>query len=229
MTSQGPGSIKGRIKKLLGSEQFRDQLDTLESFPPLKTVNSLFPFLCSSEKAVKWHSVTVMGIMVSRLVVQDFEKARNVMRKLIWMLSEESGNIGWGAPEAMAEIMARDRQMAREYSSILVSFMMEEGNYLEFEPLQKGVLWGIGRLAEADAKLLTSHGAGEYLLPYLESSDSEIKGLAVRAAGLLKFEGARRYIQKLVDDKEPIEIYENGRFVTVAVGELVEELLRVLG
>ena len=47
----------------------------------------------------------------------------------------------------MADAMARNEKLALEYECILISYIQPEGNYLEHEGLQRGVLWGIGRLA----------------------------------------------------------------------------------
>jgi len=48
----------------------------------------------------------------------------------------------------MGEILAAHNGLAQEYAHILLSYAREEGNYLELEALQRGLLWGIGRLAE---------------------------------------------------------------------------------
>ena len=71
-----------------------------------------------------------MGAVVEKLAWEDMEGARVIMRRLMWSLNEESGGIGWGAPEAMAEIMARHLELAREYSHMLISYMDYEGNFL---------------------------------------------------------------------------------------------------
>ncbi len=88
-----------------------------------------------------------MGMVVSNLADHDIESARVVMRRLMWNLNDESGGIGWGSPEAMGEIMARHSRLAQEFASILVSYINPDKNYIEHEILQRGVLWGIGRLA----------------------------------------------------------------------------------
>jgi len=57
------------------------------------------------------------------------ESARVIMRRLMWSLNDESGGIGWGAPEAMGEIMARHEQLTKEYSAILGSYIREDGKF----------------------------------------------------------------------------------------------------
>jgi len=45
-------------------------------------------------------------MVISNLTEKEMESARVIMRRLMWSLNDESGDIGWGAPEAMAEIIA---------------------------------------------------------------------------------------------------------------------------
>ncbi len=42
------------------------------------------------------------------------------MHRLMWSLNDESGSIGWGVPEAVAEIMANHDGAAEKYAYILV-------------------------------------------------------------------------------------------------------------
>ena len=91
-----------------------------------------------NDELVKWRAVTAIGSIVTLLAKKDIEAARVIMRRLMWSLNDESGGIGWGAPEAMSEIMAQSNKIAEEYNSILISYLNEQGNFLEYEPLQKG-------------------------------------------------------------------------------------------
>ena len=60
-----------------------------------------------------------MGASLARLADADMEAARIVMRRLLWSLNDESGGIGWGAPESMAEAMCRHQGLALEYAHML--------------------------------------------------------------------------------------------------------------
>ena len=52
-------------------------------------------------------------------------------RRLIWSLNDESGGIGWGAPEAMGEILARSEKLSCEFYCILLAYIREDGTPLE--------------------------------------------------------------------------------------------------
>ncbi|MBU4119583.1 MAG: HEAT repeat domain-containing protein, partial [Proteobacteria bacterium] len=173
--------IKKEILTLLSQAELDAVIATLSGYPPEKLLNSLFSGICSGSEKTKWNAVSAMGITVARLADQDMEAARIVIRRFMWSLNDESGGIGWGTPEAMAECLACHEGLALEYTKILVSFMREDGFYLELPSLQRGLMWGIGRLAKVRADLLYAWQAPKYLLPYLDSEDPVVRGLAARA------------------------------------------------
>jgi len=119
-----------RLLDLLRSRDIDRAVAELGRLPGRGFVNPLRSALCSDEKA-KWPAVTVMGILTADLAERDLESARVVLRTLMWNLTEECGGIAWGVPESMAEIMACHETLASEYVPILVSYMREDGNFLE--------------------------------------------------------------------------------------------------
>lgn len=140
-------NFKLEVLKFLEQDDFEKNLEDIHQFPPLKVVNALFSFLVYTNEIIKKRSVIVMGEVVSKLAGKDIESARIVMRRLMLSLTEESGGIGWGSPEAMGEIMARSERLAEEYHKILISYAEGGGNFLDFEELQKDVISGLQRLA----------------------------------------------------------------------------------
>lgn len=221
---------KRKILNILESgdlEHIRRQLDVL---PVKSVVNALFSAVCRGEDQVHWHGVICMGIYVARLADADMEEARIVMRRMLWSLNDESGGIGWGIPEAMAEVMKCHQGLAREYIHMLISYMREDGselfqdgNYLEHEALQRGLLWGIGRLAETRPDMLRERGVVPDLLPYLDSPDPAVRGQAVRNLGLLHAVETVERIIPLVKDAHEFTLYRDNRLQTVTVGMLAEE------
>ena len=175
--------FKRHVIDLLKADDFAGVLETFRSYPARRVINPLFSCLCSTEPEIKWRAITALGAVVANLAQDDMESARVVMRRMIWNLNDESGGIGWGVPETMGEVMARHEGLAREYVNILVSYIREDGNFLEHEPLQQGVLWGLGRLAQTSPELLQN--AGAHLHPFLSSEDATLRGLAAWILGLL--------------------------------------------
>lgn len=225
--------IKKQVLSLLTSSELEALLSNLEQYPAKAVINALFSGICCSEELVRWHAVSCMGVTVARLADEDFEEARIIMRRLLWSLNDESGGIGWGAPETMAEIMSRQEQLAQEYAHMLISYMrqdgeelLQDGNFLEHETLQQGLLWGAGRLARTRRKLMLEKGMAADLPPYLQSRDGSVRGLAVRAIGFLGGPVESAEIKALADDKYVVRIYEQGKLYNVSVAELARQAVQ---
>jgi len=220
-------SLKKKLFDLLNRGVLDEALVEIGRLPPRQIINPLFSFIQSGNEKVKWGAVKVAGLVVSQLAESDLEAARVIMRRLMWNLNDESGGIGWGSPEVMGEILAAHNGLAQEYAHILLSYAREEGNYLELEALQRGLLWGIGRLAEKRPDLV--RGASASLLPHLESQDEVIRGLAARIMGLLQVKEALPRLRNLTQDDFSFVIMIGGNLTTVRVRDLAEEALRSIG
>ena len=209
---------------LLKSPEFEKKLESLRKYSIHRVFRTLLSALCSEDEEIKWHAVTVTGILVADLAQRDMEGARRILRRMIWSLNEESGGIGWGIPEAMGEILARNEPLAREFASILVSYIQPEGNFLEFELLQRGVLWGIGRLGEIHPQVLRSLDAAKYLLPCMDSPDPLVRGHALWAAGWIGIKAHISGLESLLQDQTEIRLYQDRRFRRVRICDLAREI-----
>ena len=216
---------KRRISKLLESSDIEAVIHELRQLPASRVINPLIGALCSSNETVRWHAITALGPIVADLADHDMEAARVVMRRFMWSLNDESGGIGWGAPEAMGEIMAVHDRLAEEYGHMLVAYMREDGFYLELPQLQQGLMWGLSRFAMVKPDLLKAKNVIIYLLPYLNSPDSTVRGLAARALGFLQSKEASQELAKLVNDSAQVKIFLNRTFVADTVGGLAHKAL----
>ncbi len=216
--------LKREIKKLLLQEDFKGGLTEVAAMPARKAVNPLFSFLCSTDDTLKWRAVTAMGEVVDRLAETDIESARVIMRRLMWHLNDESGGIGWGCPEAMGEIMALNEKLADEFWCILISYAQPEGNFLEHPTLQRGLLWGIGRLAHARPHLLRD--SADYLQPFLQAEDPYLRGLAAWVAGALHQKANVDLLETLASDSQNLSIFLDRQLKSCSVAELAKTALQ---
>ncbi|MFN3535506.1 MAG: DVU0298 family protein, partial [Desulfatiglandales bacterium] len=146
--------LKEALKRALSQKEFQpSHIDPLLEDPDT-LVGPLFSFLPQTEKFLRWHAITSLGLVVEEISKRDLEGARVILRKLMWNLNDESGGIGWGCAEAMGEILSRVRPLAMEFSTILVSYIHEEENFLEQIPLIEGALWGIARASQTNPDTL---------------------------------------------------------------------------
>jgi hypothetical protein len=215
--------LKTRIGHLLAQDDVENALEAICRIPGRQAVNPLFSFFYSTEEQIRWHTVTAMGAVVCRMAHSAMESARVVMRRLMWNLNDESGGIGWGSPEAIGEITAGHPGLANEFACILVSYIDPAGNFLEHEQLQRGSLWGVGRLAHA--RPLLAGTAAPFLPAFFESPDPYLRGTAVWAAGPILDDALRRLVETRLSDKGRLRLYRQMRITDVSVGELAGEAL----
>jgi HEAT repeat protein len=219
--------LKKKLFDLLNQGDLDKALVEIGRLPLRQTISPLLSFIQSGNERIKWGAVKAMGRAVSKLADTDPEAARVIVRRLMWTLNDESGGIGWGSPEAMGEILAAHGGLAREYAHLLLSYAREDGNYLEHEELQRGLLWGIGRLAEKRPELV--RGSAASLMPYLESQDGVIRGLSARLMGLLQVKNAQPALRKLAEDGFSLVLLVETHLNTVRVKDLAAEALRSIG
>jgi hypothetical protein len=245
--------LKTRFSAICASPDWASSLDVLpmDSRSLKEAVSPLLALLPRSE--YRFQAAYGLGVAVSRLACVDLEGARVIMRRLMWSLNEESGNLGWGVPEAMGAILAMSPILAGEYAGIFLSYGYETGredNFIDHAPLRCGVYLGAAMLAAAN------FAAARPLLPHLAKALAApeavirvaaalvLRQLAV-AASAVEFSGSARadWEQALAAVREAaagqgtdvqLEYYEGGSIVSVAgavlfsqAAEAVEEGMRL--
>jgi hypothetical protein len=214
---------KKKLFELFKTTDLNRALDEINHLSPLQIINLLFSLILSTDARVKWKAVLSMGVVTRRISEQNRESSRNILRRLMWNLNDESGGIGWGSAEAMGEILAGSEFLADEFLPILIAYLREDGNYQENEIMQRGVLWGVGRTARVYPNKIIHYK--QYLLPYLHSKDHGVRGLSAWITGLLEMTEAKPTLRKLLDDESKFETYMGDGVVTRTVRQFAEEAL----
>ncbi len=134
--------IKQELRTYLNNQEFA--LGTLpasiKSLPIEQWISPLFACLPESEPLTT-RAAKMLGYAVSN-IYQDKEKseqARIIIRRILWQMNEESGNIGWGLPMAFAYCLIQNSDLAKEYYKILISYIRDrdgDSNFCDFAPLR---------------------------------------------------------------------------------------------
>jgi len=217
--------LKRDLRERLLAEDFSGALSAILDLPARKAVNPLISFFCDHDALLRWRSVSALGVVVAHLADEDRESARVVMRRLMWSLNDESGGIGWGAPEALGDITAQHPVLAGEFGHILLSYIREDCNYLEHEVLQRGVLWGCGRLAHARPEMVLP--AAGCLFPFLASDDPYHRGYAAWALRALALADPPGAWQACLKDQGRLQFYTEGVLHDCTVAMLAGGILPV--
>ncbi len=227
--------LKHHVVALLQNETLTAVHKRLSACDQKSLINPLISCLCHTDEKVRWHSVSALGPVISAIAAQEFESARLVMRRFLWMLNDESGGIGWGVPEALSEAMYHNDRLAAEYMHMLVSYargdgpeLFQDGNFIELPLLQRGVLWGLCRLAEKYREQLVKKEAHENIGFYLSSEDAQVRGTASLLCGMLGRHEFTSFLQLLSEDPETVRIYRDGQMENYSVGRLALAALSAL-
>ncbi len=225
-------TVRREVVRILGAEDWQPQWAEYKAAQPAsKLISPLFSALFSIHPAVHWHAVTCMGDLGQDLAAHGLQPLRVIMRRLMWSLNDESGGIGWGAPEAMGELMAKNTPLGTEYSSILLSYIVDrEGpdNYLEYAPLRQGAYWGIARLAQTHPELVQP---GEKSLDNalnIEACSQSLLLLCLTWANLPSLPStAAQALHLLTDRQEEVQIYWDEKFQHVVLADQARKALMV--
>ncbi len=225
--------LKKKILTLLEEKQWPEVITEIQKYRHRDIVNHLFTSLCSTTEICKWHGVSCFGIIVPQIAEQDLESARLIMRRFLWCLNDESGGIGWGIPEAMAEVMVHHEVLFDEYCHMLLSYMrddgpglFQDGNYLELPALQQGLLWGVGRLLEKRSTEMIARGVRDDLPQYLTSPNQIVQAMAIWCLGQC---GAREVIEDLqsfCDSSYSLQFYQGYTLHRVTIGDLATRAIQ---
>jgi hypothetical protein len=155
-----------------------------------------------------------LGIAAAVRAAESQEAVRERLRRLVWAMNHESGNVIWMAPDAAGEILAAVPSLADEYSRLVASF-------INLEPFVEGVHRAVARIARV------APGSVAYLVPYLEFAISRPEAalrahaaLALRSIDPSRLDSIH---EALSGDDAPLEIYDrdSGDIVQTTVERLV--------
>jgi hypothetical protein len=228
--------LKQLVLQILAGPSLPDMFHQLGQYPPQSLTGPLFSALCSSDELIRWHAISAFGDLAQRLAECDMEQVRILMRRMLWSLNDESGGIGWGAPEAMAEIMYNLQLIREEYLHMLLSYvqddgpeLFQDGNFIELPYLQRGVLWGISRIAEKYSGDILNKIDPSHLGFYLKSSDTHVLALAIRCLRLLGVSGFSETVKQWVGRTETVRLYLSPNILEIGLSTLAKEYIITSG
>lgn len=218
------------IQEALASQNWPQVLESLKEDLSRALVSQAVAALCAQDPTVRWRAAEAVGALTAALFKRDPQAARDVVRRLMWSLNEESGSIGWGAPEALAHIMAREPLLAEEFLPLFLSQIQEV--HLERIPpiLCQGFLWALLRLWEAYPEVVAGRGVPHesVLMCLLDSPRAEARAMAALALGRLRARGAAPCLRALLDDSSGFETLREGRITASTVADAARQALTLL-
>lgn len=204
-------SIKAEVRKLL-VENNREKLVEL-LLDDRRVVTALNRLLFDSDELIRWRAVTGLGWVAE----EDPFLLEKVISRLFYTMNDDSGSIGWMAPQALGEICANDADLVEDFFPIIISSM-------EVEWFRAGALWAVARIAPLRPDLVED--AGPAVVGYMKDPNPLVRAQAALAAGQLNHSPAVSEIKRLCADETSIRVYEAGNMVETTVGKMAESALK---
>ncbi len=180
-------------------------------------ISRLISLSYDKEDVISWRSMEAIGLIGKELSGENrTEVVRDINRRLLWSMGDESGGIGWSSAEILGEIIMNSPEEFQEIIPVLWS-------YREEEMFRAGTIWAMGRIATVRPDLVRF--ALDDLKAMLEDSNPSARGYAAWALGVIGDSNSRKGIGKLLDDSGPVDFYRDGELVKTAVGEIAKEAL----
>ena len=159
-------AVKQQLKDLLSAPDWRDHLSELRSMGQ-PAVGPLFSFLLL-EPLMRHKAALALGQVVAGLEEGSAEDMHNIMRRLMWHMNEESGNIGWGIPEAFGEVLAACPRAAKEFHRVLISYVIDLGRDVSVETVVKEAIAQKVDVIAGSALMTTTMPAQKDIIRILE-------------------------------------------------------------
>jgi hypothetical protein len=201
--------LKKEIAALLEKKEYPALVGL--SLADKKTISILISLSYDKNNTTSWRAMEAIGLAAKEISGSNPETVRNIVGRLLWMIRDESGGIGWSVPEILGEIVRNTPVLCADIAPIIVSFHEEI-------MLCPGVLWALGRMGKINNE--TVNYAVPIIISYLGSGDNTLRGYAARALGEMGSVASVTELENLRDDTSRIKFYEDGELNERSVGEL---------
>ncbi|SRR5579883_35579 len=103
--------------------------------------------LCSDDAGVKWKAVRALGVVAGDREAMGDAQVRELLRRFVWLLSDESGNVPFGVPEAFGEVLVARPEFQEEFLPLLCALAYDP-ECSQTGPIEQGVYWALGRVGQ---------------------------------------------------------------------------------
>jgi hypothetical protein len=210
--------LKKRVREALDGAEMEDLASLIEGYP--RALSALMSLTYDKRSEITWKAIEAIGPIVNRITERSYDSGREIVRRLIWSITEESGGIGWSALEMLGEIV---KNCPGRFDD-LIPIIRE---YYEEEIFRPGVLYAIRRIGERDPGLLEEIGG--LLEEALKDKDPYIRAQALMCLGVLEFPEKKELmmsdlLKKLSDDDSSVWLFRLGEMGKYKIGQIAREL-----
>ena len=205
------------MRQWLACADFSSVLDAVSASN--RTISTLITLTYSENPLLRWRAVDAIGRCAKMLSSQHPGIFRNYLRRLFWMMSDESGAFAPHAPEIIGEIIYSDPAEFVDFVSMTVSLLDMEPE--DIPPFLPGILYALGRIGEAVPDKIEE--AVERIEKALSSPDPQARAMAVWCLRRIGGSGILLRHPELEKDPGRAIIYSNEQILATTVERLYAE------
>jgi HEAT repeat protein len=178
---------------------------------PFRPVASL---LFDSDELIRWRAIEAIGWVARQEYAKEPERVRRFIRRILWLMNDESGGICWNGPEVIGEVLRNVPPLVSEYGRLLPGFFSEE-------PFEAGSRWAVARVAEAN-KTGYLPSINE-LVTSLVHPNTDIRGFSLLALKALDYPISKEDRNRIQMDSAVLSIYdfESGQLIRKPIAQLL--------
>lgn len=190
-----------------------------------KVISMLVRMAYDKETLTGWRAIKAIGVASRALIKTDYDYLRETVRKLLWSLTDESGGIGWSAPEILGEIVCADINRFADIVPIIINVYD-----IEEEVFRSGVLYAL-LIVSAHAPNLAAAQA-PLVIRALEDTNPVVRYYAIEIIKKMKsflgqdtWQSVYAILKTLQKDTSEVWIYTDDCFSGIQIRETVQTLL----
>ena len=186
-----------------------------------RTIRILISLTYDADPLICWRAIDSIGRCAGRLSTLRPEGMKNHLRRLFWMMSDESGSVTWHAPEAIGEIIRSDPQAFPDFIPLTISLLgLEPEDRPHFLP---GILYALGRIGEVVSNSMDA--CLPQIFDALTESDPQARAMSVVCLRRLHEGNLLSRRIDLLHDQGKALIYRGEQIVQTTVGQLMSDAL----
>jgi len=209
--------MKAQLRGWLTDAEFQKIIDAASEHK--RTISTLIALTYDADPLVRWRALDAIGRCAVHLRSTRADALKNLLRRLFWQLSDESGGTAWHAPEAIGEIVRADPIAFADFIPMTVALLdLEPEDLPVFLP---GTLYALGRIGEKTPDAVREGLPG--ILDALADEESQARAMAVWCLGQIGESEVLIRRQELARDQGDALVYIDEKLVPTTVAALWTE------
>lgn len=190
-----------------------------------RILSELIRLAYDKETLAGWRAIKAIGLVAKELLKTDPEFLRETTRKLLWSLSDESGAIGWSAPEILGEIVSAHPERFRDIIPLIA-----EVYDIEEKVFRPGVVYALAQIAEVSPDIVVPYK--DLAIKALSDDSPLVRVYGIELVAKLKsrlssedVDFVNKMLQKLSSDRAEVWVYRKSDFINIQVRESLFQLI----